>query len=393
MALAVDYTGGTAVGTLFRGYPLVGVHPQKDEEGASVWATCLTVRYHLPSSSHLILVAEISEEQQRRICRRFLAGSTVLEKIAVSLQGDGIEVATAEVVIFAKQSQKIRPALAGAEPHPLFTHKLKASARLIAALRALESERADPLIRDPYARVAAEAHGMLLAERFLSASPQLLPMVAARTRHCDELLKGIEGLEQVVLLGAGLDMRPFRLHLPRTITFFEVDFPAMLVERERVVSTLALDTRCERVGVGLDLELEDLADALRSAGLDPSKKTLFVSEGTSMYLDAEANGRTLRAVAQLMGNPGSRLWIDHVQAHLFARRMEWPAVDSFLDSMERLGEPFVFGVPDSGEWLGAFGLTVEANECALRWFPELHQEDQVYPLYRYVVASSEAGRS
>jgi len=355
MAIAVDYTGGTAVATILRGYPLVGVHPQKDDDGASVWTAGLTVRYQSPSSADVTLIAEIGEEQQRRIRRRFLAGSTVLEKIAVSLQGDGIEVATGEVVIFAKQSQKIRPGAAGTVPHPLFAHKLKASARLIAALRALESERPGALIRDPFARVAAEAHGMLLAERFLIASPQLLPMVAARTRHCDELLLGMEGLEQVVLLGSGLDLRPFRLRLPSTITVYEVDFPAMLVERERVVSALGLNADCERVGVGLDLELEDLVVGLRSAGLDASKRTLFVSEGTSMYLDAEANGRTLRAVAELMGNPESRLWIDHVRSDLFTRRMEWPAVDSFLDSMERLGEPFVFGVPDTGEWLGGFG--------------------------------------
>ena len=390
MALAVDYTAGTAVGTILRGFPLIGVHPQTDGDGASVWAVGLSIRYQVPSSGDLVLVSQIPEDQQKRIFRRFLSGSTVLEKIEVSLSSDGLEVATGEMVVFAKQTRKMRPGTAGSVPHPLFTHKLKASARLIAALRALESESSQPLINDPFARTAAERHGMLLAERFLIASPQLQPMVAARTRHCDDLLKEMSGIGQVVLLGVGLDFRPFRLQLLPTVTVYEVDFPAMLVERERMVSLLGLDGEFERVGVGLDLELEDLGDGLRAAGLDAGKKTLFVSEGTSMYLDDAANGKTLAAVANLMEHPESRLWIDHVRSALFSERKDLPAVNSFLDSMERLGEPFLFGVSEAGEWLGRFGLQVVADEDALRWHPEL-AGDPVYSLYRFVVASRGGG--
>ena len=118
MALAVDYTAGTAVGTILRGFPLIGVHPQTDGDGASVWAVGLSIRYQVPSSGDLVLVSQIPEDQQKRIFRRFLSGSTVLEKIEVSLSSDGLEVATGEMVVFAKQTRKMRPGTAGSVPHP-----------------------------------------------------------------------------------------------------------------------------------------------------------------------------------------------------------------------------------------------------------------------------------
>ena len=92
-----------------------------------------------------------------------------------------------------------------------------------------------------------------------------------------------------------------------------------LVERERMLSLLGLEGEFERVGVGMDLELEDLAEGLRAAGFGAGKKTLFVSEGTSMYLDDEANGKTLGAVAELMGRrqrDGHREGVCGVDVHV-----------------------------------------------------------------------------
>ena len=60
-------------------------------------------------------------------------------------------------------------------------------------------------------RHAAGPHGELLARRLHGILPQLQDVVVARTRHIDEILSNIPGLMQVVLLGVGLDMRPFRI--------------------------------------------------------------------------------------------------------------------------------------------------------------------------------------
>jgi O-methyltransferase involved in polyketide biosynthesis len=84
---------------------------------------------------------------------------------------------------------------------------------------------------------------------------------------------------QVVLLGAGLDTRAFRLELPSDLPWFEVDrpFPAKK-------ALLAAETaRCDR-------RVQSFVDA----GLDPSADTLWVAEGLFFYLTAatRATGRT-----------------------------------------------------------------------------------------------------
>jgi len=385
IGLAADYTAGIALGSLIHGVPIVGVHPQKGENGAALWAGTLSVQYKLPSSADLIAVSEIEPERWDRIRRRYAAGNTVLERVTTSLRNGAHEVATAEGTYFMRKSTMLRPNSSCSTPHPLFEQKLKASARLIAALRARETARAPWLINDPYASTAAGDHGKVLAERLLVSSPQLQPMVAARTKHIDDLIEKSKGLKQVVLLGAGFDFRPFRLEFGSEVQVFEVDFPSMLMERERLISELQLKGGVVRHSIACDMELEDLRKALLDYGFDPSAKTVFIKEGTSMYLDDEANRKALLAVASLMENPESLIWVDYVQQKLFRVRHSEPAVNSFLDSMERLGEPFIFGVDNASEWLGSFGLLLEDDADTQTYFPEL-KDKPVYPLYRFAVA-------
>jgi methyltransferase (TIGR00027 family) len=385
IGLCADYTAGIALGTIIGGSPIVGVHPQKDQQGASLWSVGLTVSYKSPSSGDLTAVAEVDPQRHLRIYRRFFQGSTVLERVQVSLRNGDKEVATAELTFFMRKSNMIRPASPDAEPHPLFEHKLKASARLIAALRARELRSASPLIRDIHAEQAAGDHGALLADRLLEASPQLQPMVAARTRDIDELITQSSHLRQLVLIGAGFDLRTYRLNLGQEVEVFEIDFPTMLIERERLISGLQLAGSFRRHSTRCDLELEDLTQALLDYGFDPLAKTIFVMEGISMYLDSETNDKTLAAVAALMKNPASRLWVDYVREELFRVRHQEKSVDAFLDSMERMGEPFIFGVSSAEEWLRRFGLSIEADDDTSAYFPELKGQP-VYPLYRFAVA-------
>jgi hypothetical protein len=86
-----------------------------------------------------------------------------------------------------------------------------------------------------------------------------------------------------------------------------------------------------------------------------------------------------------MKNPQSLLWVDYVQNGMFEARQSEPTVDAFLDSMERMGEPFIFGVDDATEWLGRFGFSLEEDADARKYFPDLNDKP-VYPLYRFAVA-------
>ncbi|WP_460111118.1 class I SAM-dependent methyltransferase [Streptomyces sp. YKOK-J1] len=166
----------------------------------------------------------------------------------------------------------------------------------VARVRALETERENALFRDPLAQAFAAAGGL-----WPSSSP--LPYdeaarrrrqavsfsVVIRTRFLDDLLReaSASGVRQVVLLGAGMDSRAFRMDWPEGTRLFEVDtaapldFKASVLRRERAVA------RCERITVAVDLR-EDWPGALAAAGHDPAVPTAWIAEGLLIYLPEDA---------------------------------------------------------------------------------------------------------
>src|SRR5690242_597559 len=96
----------------------------------------------------------------------------------------------------------------------------------VAVYRARESERQDALFYDPYARQLAGERGATIEKQIgMPGWP-----IVVRTQVLDELiLKAMEedGFDTVLNLAAGLDTRPYRLALPTTLRWVEVDLPTM----------------------------------------------------------------------------------------------------------------------------------------------------------------------
>lgn len=130
--------------------------------------------------------------------------------------------------------------------------------------------------------------------------------LTARTRFFDEqVLAAIaDGIEQIVILGAGYDDRAFRFRASG-VRFFEVDQAATQRGKRR---------RLKRSGTSLDgvvllsadFRRDDAAAALAAAGHDAGRPTLFICEGLLIYLDEETNAALLRALRSCAA-PGSRL--------------------------------------------------------------------------------------
>jgi methyltransferase (TIGR00027 family) len=381
LAIAADYAGGIALGTVIPGAPIIGVHPQTTNNGASLWAVSLTIDYKLPSSSHVFLTAKVSEDKHERIKSRYFKGRMVLETVDVTLEGDGVLFASASITYFIRQAQALKPQSVEATHNVMFSHKRKASARLIAGLRSMEETQSSPLYHDPYSGAAAAEHGMLLAQRFQGESPQLKDMIACRTRDIDETILQHTSMRQLVLIGVGLDFRPFRLaDRLKCIPVFEIDLAPMLVERERTISQFDGLPQVARTQVPCNLELQDLAEELIDAGFDPSLPTIFVLEGVSMYFEDETNRKVFSSVSRIMGSPESRLWVDAVDKSILQGVSKHPEVSCFLERMAGLGEPFTWGLVDSGLYFAQSGLSVDCETASDCFRPSI---DPVFDLYRF----------
>jgi methyltransferase (TIGR00027 family) len=125
-----------------------------------------------------------------------------------------------------------------------------------------------------------------------------------RVAFIDALLAEMKP-RQVVILGAGLDTRAWRLEALRGARVFEVDHPATQAYKR---------ARAPRLGpplatvdyVAIDFEREALETKLSAAGFDRALPTAWVWEGVVMYLDDAALRKTLLSIRSLFA-PGSRL--------------------------------------------------------------------------------------
>ncbi len=212
------------------------------------------------------------------------------------------------------------------------------TAVMVAAARARETESADPLIRDPYARMLVAAAGTGVWDSFLSdetqqkiaeADPEaaavfanMLSYQAVRTLFFDTFFTNAvaAGVRQVVILASGLDSRAYRLHWPEGTVVYEIDQPKVLEYKDEILTENGVAPTAERRTVAIDLR-QDWPAALAAAGFDPAKPTAWLAEGLLMYLPAEAQDRLFEQITELSA-PGSRVSAEAVRHHDEERRAQ-----------------------------------------------------------------------
>jgi methyltransferase (TIGR00027 family) len=187
---------------------------------------------------------------------------------------------------------------------------------LTAFWRYCEFNSAVPLCKDPHAAILIEE--LLPAERRLKfeKSPLFnagLEILACRTRAIDDwLLEGtsIHGIDQVVMLGAGMDTRAYRMALGTETKVFEVEKDlAVLGVKHDVLRTNGIDLLVkEVVNVAADVtDTESLKCKLLEKGLHPEKKTIWIAEGLLEYLPLATQGKLFSAMGEIAGTGGSRV--------------------------------------------------------------------------------------
>jgi methyltransferase (TIGR00027 family) len=177
----------------------------------------------------------------------------------------------------------------------------------VAAIRAAESSRPDRLFDDPFAARFASAAGWNGTRGDPSRRRHLSAWIAVRTRFLDDVVLDAcaGGCRQVVILGAGLDARSFRLRWPLGTNVWELDLPSVLEFKERVVRSEGWQPSCRRRTVAVDLS-GPWGQALVDGGLDTEAPVAWLAEGLLAYLTEEIGDRIVSVAAEL-SVPGSRL--------------------------------------------------------------------------------------
>lgn len=153
----------------------------------------------------------------------------------------------------------------------------------VAVYRDKESQRPDALFRDPLAGLLVGDRGRQI-EKQMSTSIYTDWSVVIRTCIIDSYIERLisEGVDTIINLGCGVDTRPYRLSLPATLRWIEVDFPHMI---ELKNTRLAREKpKCHLERVGMDLSNDEERQKLFSKLNSESKKVLILTEGVAPYL-------------------------------------------------------------------------------------------------------------
>ena len=171
------------------------------------------------------------------------------------------------------------------------------------------------------------------------------PITLSRSRYTEDCLaQAIEaGVEQYVLLGAGLDTFAFRRpDLSAGLQVFEIDHPATQAMKLARLPMLGMPTPAQLHFIPLDFDTQDLATALGQAGYDRQKKSFFSWLGVTYYLSHQVVFDTLQTIARLAPRNSSVVF-DYMDLDAFDPEKVDPRVRLMQAGAEMVGEPMQSG--------------------------------------------------
>ncbi|HWF68589.1 MAG TPA: class I SAM-dependent methyltransferase [Mycobacterium sp.] len=199
------------------------------------------------------------------------------------------------------------------------TDSVGATALGVAMVRAAESDCDCPLFTDRYAEFfvdAATQRGWdpsVIAKRL----PIIRGYAAVRTKWFDEyfIAAGANGIEQAVILAAGLDARAWRLPWVHGSVVYEIDQPQVLAFKADTLEARGARPATRYQAVPIDLRA-DWPTALREAGFDPSTPTAWSAEGLLPYLPAAGQDLLFERIVTLSA-PDSRIAVEALSPSFF----------------------------------------------------------------------------
>ena len=210
----------------------------------------------------------------------------------------------------------------------------------------------------------------VLSCALLSFGNWLLPggfgNVVGRTCFIDFALRSAlrDGIDQLVILGAGYDCRAYRLPELAAMRTFEVDHPGTQTRKRRVLERVGARSIGDVKFVPVDFARHSLATVIATSGFVSGARSFFIWEGVTQYLLAESVDETMRFVAEA-SCPGSWIAFTYVDLGLIRGTKHFPGAGRLMAWLRWSGEPFRFGIDPAqlDDFLKARGFEL-ADEAA-----------------------------
>jgi len=276
----------------------------------------------------------------------------------------------------------------------------------IALHRALESQKPERerICYDPYAIyfISQETFEPFSDPQKVKVSHEyyerLLPgftnSVRTRVRYFDDFVKKSidEGLEQLVILGAGYDTRAYRIEgLKGKVKVYEVDHPNTQSVKIEKIKEIFGSLPEHVIYVPVDFETENFGERLVEKGYDRSFKTLFLMEGLIMYITLEAVDETLTFIAK-NSVKGSVILFDYFPESVIDGSCELEVGKNMQEYAAKQGEHFKFGIKEGmvETFLAKRGFShihnVTSDDYKKMYFQGINKDKSVCSLMSFVHA-------
>jgi len=242
---------------------------------------------------------------------------------------------------------------------PPLIRNISDTARWVAVYRARETERPDALFRDPFARRLAGQRGEEIAAAMTGRIAEDWPLVL-RTYIFDSFIADHvrQGGDMVVNLAAGLDARPYRMDLPRSLQWIEVDLPEILAYKESILADER--PRCALRRVRLDLSDRGARRVLFAELGRLAKNALVVTEGLLIYLTPE----NVASFADDLAEPaGFGRWTIDLTSPALRRTL----TKELGKHLEEANVPFKFSPQEGPEFFTPHGWRPIDVRSMLKW--------------------------
>jgi methyltransferase (TIGR00027 family) len=240
---------------------------------------------------------------------------------------------------------------------------------------------------DPYAiRFTSPARLGGVAAHSEKSFPGLRNTIVARVRYFDDTVRAAasDGLEQLVIMGAGYDTRAYRIdELKGCVRVFEIDRPDTQQIKKEKIREIFSGLPDHVVYVAVDFETQEFGRRLLESGYSPVKKTLFVMEGLIMYLPLPAIDAMLSFIVNSSGK-GSAILFDCSGSSGSDAPSPTDARKNLGEHTARGGEPIRFAIPPEGveAFLVQRGfsrvLTVTSEEYRRIYFHGKNKDRKLY---------------
>lgn len=170
--------------------------------------------------------------------------------------------------------------------------------------------------------------------------------IIARVRYMDDCVTKClaDGLEQMVVIGAGYDTRAYRFNgLSEKVKVFELDHPATQKVKQEKLREIFNPLPEHVTHIPIHLDKDKISEKLLEGGYDPSQKTLFIMEGLLMYLPPPFVDKILNFITTTSA-PGSWVTFDYLPPSMIDGTIKVKEGKNMIKGVQKWGEPFRFGL-------------------------------------------------